>query len=477
MRVYSLAHKGRIAVQIIVAVMIVAAVGGGVPVFVSKMQLVPAIAACSLVWLMIWAAVTLIFGRIYCSTLCPSGALMDAVARLTRRRGKRYVYSRPHNRLRVMILVSVVGCALAGISAAVALTDPYSAFTRIVSAALRPLAIGVSGLVVAALTLFAIAYTAHRRGRLICNTVCPAGTLLGGLARVSLYHPDINTDLCTNCGRCADVCKAECIDLQDHVVDSTRCVVCFDCMDVCRDEAITYRRGNHRLTMPMLQRAVGNAGVSAMDKPQTDMSVKTMGRRTFIAGAVAAATGSMIVRGDGGDGRGSRFVDGAVRLRALNAVIPPGASSREDYLKRCTACGACIAACPSGVITSSLNDMGVRHALTPMLKFDNGAYCHVDCVRCSRACPTKALVPLTPDEKQHVKIGLARVAASNCMLYVNGTPCSVCVRRCPHGAVKIVEAEPGRMLPRIDAERCVGCGSCAAACPSQPYGAIVIEGK
>lgn len=474
MSVYSLAHRGRIAVQIIVAVLIVAAVVIGVPVFVSKMQLVPAIAACSVLWMMIWVAVTLIFGRIYCSTVCPAGALMDAVSRITRRRSKYYVYSKPHHRLRVVVVVAVVLSAFLGLSAVVAITDPYSAFTRMVSAIVRPVSVGVAGLVVAVLTFIGIALVAYRRGRLICNTVCPVGTVLGGLSRFSVYHPDINTDLCTNCGRCADVCKAECIDLKDHVVDSTRCVVCFDCMDVCRDEAITYRRGNHRLAMPMLQRAVGNAGVSAINKPEADVSVKTVDRRTFIAGAVAAA-GSLIVKGDDG-GRGSRFVDGAVPLRALNAVIPPGASSREDYLRRCTACGACVAACPSGVITSSFNDMGVRHALVPMLKFDD-AYCLVDCVRCSRACPTKALVPLTPDEKQHVKIGLARVAPSNCMLYVNGTPCSVCVRRCPHGAVKIAEADAGRLLPRVDGDLCVGCGSCAASCPSQPYGAIVIEGK
>lgn len=468
---YRQLRYGRIAIQTVATAVITAAVAFGVPCVLSRMQLVPAILAGSLLWLAVWAVVTMVFGRVYCSTICPAGALMDVVSALARRHRGRYVYSLPSNRVRVAVTVCVAVCLLAGVTIALVLTDPYSAYTRIVSAVVRPMAIGFGGLAAAIITLLAIAVFAARRGRLLCNTVCPAGTLLGFVSRYSLYHPDINTDLCTNCGRCADSCKSECIDLADHIVDLSRCVLCFDCMVACRDGAITYRRGRHRLMMPMMQRVVGNAGVSAVESPCGGARTDSMNRRAFIAGAVAAV-GTLAA--GAADHNAGRRVAGAVELRPLNPVVPPGATSRKDYLSRCTACGACVAACPTGVLTMSLKDFGVRHALVPVLHFDK-AYCRPDCTECTHLCPTKALTPLTQNEKMTSAIGRARVVATNCMLYVNGEPCSVCVRRCPHGAVSITETADGRRLPYVDASLCTGCGICTA-CPSEPYGAIVIEG-
>ncbi len=64
----------------------------------------------------------------------------------------------------------------------------------------------------------------------ICNTLCPVGTILGCVSRNSAMRIDIDTDRCIQCRRCEHVCKAECIDMQSHVVDMSRCVVCFDCL-------------------------------------------------------------------------------------------------------------------------------------------------------------------------------------------------------------------------------------------------------
>ena len=59
-----------------------------------RLQIVPAALSLSLATLVFWLAVTLIFGRLYCSTLCPLGAMIDLSARM--RGSKRaYRYSRP----------------------------------------------------------------------------------------------------------------------------------------------------------------------------------------------------------------------------------------------------------------------------------------------------------------------------------------------------------------------------------------------
>ncbi|MDE6039506.1 MAG: 4Fe-4S binding protein, partial [Paramuribaculum sp.] len=62
-----------------------------------RIQLGGAIAAMSLTVFAVWILLTLVFGRIYCSTVCPAGTLMDVSARMARRGspGREYCYRRP----------------------------------------------------------------------------------------------------------------------------------------------------------------------------------------------------------------------------------------------------------------------------------------------------------------------------------------------------------------------------------------------
>ncbi len=215
----------------------------------------PEIATLSLTLsvLAIWLVVTLFFGRIYCSTLCPLGALMDLSSR-ARARGRIYRYSRPLNRLRLCVAVGIALVLVSGWTLPRQWLLPFGLYASLVERLTNP-QVSVAAFGSAALA-GVIAAVAFKRGRLICNTVCPVGTVLGMLSRRSLLHFDINTDRCTQCRRCADVCKAQCIDLESHTVDMSRCVVCFDCLPECGDDAITYTLGRHTLSDPMLMRKI-----------------------------------------------------------------------------------------------------------------------------------------------------------------------------------------------------------------------------
>lgn len=241
--------------------------------WMQQTQLIPAILTGAAAWLMVWVVVSLSFGRVYCSTVCPLGTVQDIAAHLGRRfskgAGSHYRYSRPIDSLRYPIPLIVAACLCVGLTKVVEATDPYSIYCKIAMAICRPLAISLGGAAAAIVVLLVICGVAWRKGRLICNTVCPAGGLLGLLGRRPVYAVDINTDKCIHCGKCEDVCKSSCIDLRDCVVDNSRCVMCINCTAVCPNDAITVRRGRHQLSLPMMQRTSTSMSAS---QPHTSCS-------------------------------------------------------------------------------------------------------------------------------------------------------------------------------------------------------------
>ncbi len=251
--------------------------------WIAHVQIFEAALSCAFGWVVLWLLVTFVFGRVYCSTVCPMGALMDVLSRLAGRgkAGREYHYQPPSGKTRIVILVLTVIAVLAGAELLYLLVAPGTAYHRIaqnvgvpVVDAVGNVVAGVgeatgwwelptvkilvassSGLVIAVLTLAVVIWFANKSGRSLCNTVCPVGTLLGVVSRHSMFHFDIDTDLCTQCRACEHVCKASCIDLVDHVVDDSRCVGCFNCVNMCPNNAMRYTTDRKQLSIPMMQRA------------------------------------------------------------------------------------------------------------------------------------------------------------------------------------------------------------------------------
>lgn len=247
-----------------------------------NMQILTSLISGSLFCTIFWFIVTLLCGRIYCSILCPLGTTMDCVAaaeRVLSHRSKQFRFAPPANAVRWVFLAIAVLYIFIGGTLLPTLLDPYTAYSRMVNEFIvRPLGrcgddvvFSLVSLAIASVVFISIILVSWKNGRVACNTICPVGTILGVAARKSLYHPDINTDKCINCGECERVCKAECIKLTEHSVDLSRCVVCFDCMAVCPNDAITFRQGRHRLGMPMMQATSGNS--QSIINPQKDETV------------------------------------------------------------------------------------------------------------------------------------------------------------------------------------------------------------
>ena len=170
---------------------------------------------------------------------------------------------------------------------------------------------------------------------------------------------------------------------------------------------------------------------------------------------------------------------GIVRLttrKVSQPLRPPGAIDELTFSGLCTRCGNCLRSCPHGIIRRETGRHGVAGILTPVLTFDED-YCREDCVRCTRVCPSGALVGVDPDDKPDVHIGLARVDMNICLLGED-RECSACMRWCPYNAIRYVFSEAEyTLVPVIDATRCNGCGACEVACPTSPDKAIRIFAK
>lgn len=476
-KTYRFLRDARKAISLSVAAVIFVAVAFGYDLWLCRWQMVPAAMAGVVGWLVIWSIVTAVAGRIYCSSVCPFGTMLDVFGHLGHLK-KGYFYSTPRKLTRRSIFVIALIALLLGIPVMFDLLDPASAFSRIAAWSfaplVRPVAFSLGAGICALVTISVAGAIAASRGRLICNTVCPVGTFLAEISRFSIYHIDINTDKCIGCGRCTERCKAECIDPSAHTVDPARCVLCFNCTAACQNSAITYRRGRHRLVMPLLQTTS-----EPMRCDEHSITHHDPTRREFIASLASLPALLATAQPLNPD------------LQPLNPVHPPGLLSASALHLNCTACGACSATCPTGIIRPTNR---LREPLRPVLDFDNGP-CVYDCTRCTQVCPTGALTRLTVGEKHIFVIGKARVVPQFCIEYTSGQGCGECARRCPRRAISIdvIEepiASPGhpanqpehtpsgaiRRLPQVDNELCIGCGACHYYCPTRPS-AFIIEGE
>ena len=251
--------------------------------FISEIQFIPATVTFSMTIIVSWLLVTLLFGRIYCSTVCPLSAVQDGVSRLwitaRGRKWKGYTFRRPQNLLRYVSLCIVFFALVCGFTAILLIFDPFTIYERTLagvntshsslSAPVKAGAAGTVGFIIAFTVLAAISFFAAKGGRTFCNTLCPAGTTLSFVSRYSIFHIDINPDKCIQCRRCERVCKAHCIDVPSHTVDPSRCVVCFNCVTGCPNDAIRYTSDRHRLSYPLMQ-SIDGAIASATAAPDTD---------------------------------------------------------------------------------------------------------------------------------------------------------------------------------------------------------------
>jgi ferredoxin len=448
---------------------------------------------------------TILFGRVYCSMLCPLGVLQDFISWIsgkTRKKSK-YKYHKAWEIGRYSLLVLVLLPLLFGSITMLTLLDPYSLFGRISTILFKPVVVVVNNifaaefakvdiynwlyrydmvpvhpaiLVITTIFLAGIGWASFLRGRLYCNTVCPVGTFLGMISRFSFFKIAINEKQCTRCGRCARVCKAECIEIKNHKIDQSRCVACYNCLTVCSDHAMTYQlKSGKTFEKPV--------GLAPNPEKKSNRLVPDPSKRNFLVTSVigvAALYGFKVADTIPADKKPKLIVpvpkgQSTIPEKKSSAVSPPGSKSVERFNKICTGCSLCVSACPTKVLQPSFLEYGLIGMMQPHMAYRKGL-CEFDCTLCSDVCPTGAIVPITMEAKHLLQIGQVQFEKKNCIVETEKTDCGACSEHCPTKAVHMVPY--GKLfIPEIDQKICVGCGACEYACPTTPFKAIYINGN
>ena len=447
-----------------------------------SIQFVPALLALNIDVLVILLVLSFVFGRVYCSFICPMGVYQDVVAWLSKKftRKKKYTFSKAKTILRWSVLGATVISFIFGFNFLVGLLDPYGAYGRIVTHIFRPAymagnnlleyifshfdnytfykvgiyGLGVLSTLVALATLVGIGLLAWRNGRTYCNTLCPVGTLLGFISRYSIFRVRFDDEKCNSCGLCTMRCKASCINSKEKKVDYSRCVSCFNCVEACNRDAMHYT-----FRKPAPQKADISASGTVDES-----------KRRFLSATVvtAVAATSMMAQK-------TKTITGRTEIKRKLPIVPPGGMNVENLQDKCVSCHLCVSKCPSHVIKPAFTEYGLGGMMQPRLYFDHG-FCNYDCTVCSDVCPSKALRPLTTEQKHQTQLGQVQFVRHNCIVYTDETNCGACSEHCPTQAVHMVPYKGALTIPETDVSICVGCGGCEYVCPAKPHKAIYVEG-
>ncbi len=468
----------------------------------------------------VFCALTLLFGRVYCSFFCPLGIFMDFVRRIAKfptrnkllkktclgqfcvRNFTTLRYSRGKTALRVTFTTLAALCIIFGYTALLGLIEPYSLFGKImgcigslfaafgITSLSETLAsfdvysvppidgsayISVWAFAFALFVLLALCAASAMRGRVHCNTLCPVGGLLGLFSKFSVFKISFDKSACIGCGICAKQCKSQCMDFKSRRVDFDRCVMCFDCGKVCPKKAIDIGPNGFLKKLFAPKRA---PATSAEEK--SDLSVS---RRRFVP--LAASLGALLCTaaksgGAGQEKHGRKEGETHAENYAADKTLtsPPGSKSIENFLTKCTACQLCVSACKTRILKPSLTEWGLSGFMQPYMDYMAG-FCLHECAECAKVCPTGAIKLISEKEKLTEKIGTAVFRKKLCVVHKDGTDCAACAEHCPVSAIEMIPFRPEKSLyiPHVHDDVCIGCGACENICPVLPERAIVVRAE
>jgi MauM/NapG family ferredoxin protein len=417
---------------------------------------------------------TVVFGRFFCSMVCPLGATIAAADRLVRIMPfQRCIRIRSLRVMKYFLLGFMAGASLLGVTFAFLLAPiPFAErlygliAQPLVSRALngglhliRPLAekIGAEGLAYADFSLRAFSYQwltlaffafllmgSLLAPRFWCRYLCPAGAILA-VASLRPFRRRRVGEGCTSCGLCSRKCPMDAIGEDPTATRHSECIQCRGCAEVC---------------------PAGAVGFSTVNRNEQEERPVSLNRRFIVVSGLSGAAAGLLAL------TGMKGFAAAGRDGKHGSVRPPAAVPEQEFLARCTGCGACMKVCPTNTLQPAGPASGLAGFMSPELRPRRGP-CEPTCTACGQVCPTGALRPLAAEEKRYAKMGTASIDRTRCIAWKDGSACLVCFEVCPYGAVDLGRAGGSQTaVPSVDRKKCNGCGFCENYCPIPGEAAI-----
>ncbi|MBR1617132.1 4Fe-4S binding protein [bacterium] len=414
----------RLIIAIAIFALFIVAVFGFYPIHFLNLELSALIvknlhsaSVFALILLSVVTILTLIFGRCYCSSICPLGTFQELILLATSKiysiLKKQYKSSKIYE-YKYFLLMIVIGLLIGGSIWGLKYFDPYTIITS-----------AISGRIYSIIVVILITALVIWKKRFFCSNICPIGVIVGFISKFSIFKTYIN-EKCVKCANCYRNCPTGAINLKEQKVDNEVCIKCMKCVSVCDKNAMCY-------------------GIKPKPEikfnPTKRNAIKTLSLSAVFVGAIIA---------------GVKFTKNSID-KISTLILPAGAKSSKEFKSKCLNCNLCVLNCPNKILRKA-----DKLYPAPHIDYSKGErHCSFYCNKCSQVCPSGAIQKISLENKQKTKIATAKVS-SNCM------SCSSCVRKCPVGAMTFVD-----YMPVVDENKCIGCGMCKSVCP---VGAISIVG-
>jgi polyferredoxin len=471
--------------------------------FLAKIQFFPALMAAlelSVGMLLILLIITFIFGRLYCSIICPLGIFQDFISYISKKihKKKRFSFSKAKNILRYSILGIVVIAIICSFTVLVGILDPYAAYGRIVTHLIKPIYLygnnilaryyestgdyylseipiaisSIFALIVSIITFLVVAILAYRNGRTYCNTICPVGTMLGFVSKYSIFKIRINAEKCNSCELCSMNCKSACIDAKNKQIDYSRCVDCFNCIKSCKRDAMSFNRKlelkNEKNTdeIPSHTTSKISSQFPILDSRRKFLNTSiSFSSAVVITSIVPKSVMAVANNSEKNNSVGNNtIIDSAHRI----PITPPGSQSIVHFVSRCTSCHLCINRCPQNVLKPAKLEYGISGIMQPTMDFGEKGFCNYECDICSKVCENNAIIPFNSiEEKKKTQIGIAIFTKKLCQVMTMNISCGKCAEVCPTGAITLINHNKNQhKIPSVAQNKCIGCGACEYNCPT-----------
>ncbi|MCK4778479.1 MAG: 4Fe-4S binding protein [Actinomycetia bacterium] len=178
--------------------------------------------------------VTLIFGRVFCSWICPLGSLLEQVEKNSPFKIRKLPFNfLPF--LKYLSLILFLALAFIYRNAIFCMFCPAGFIFRGFTGLFLTSSVIVFFLVI----IFSLIYG----WKAWCKVICPLGGFLGLLSKAQVYGIRVSGKKCKKCLDCEAVCPTE-VKITEYTdkkeLKNTECLMCLKCIEACKEHMLKF---------------------------------------------------------------------------------------------------------------------------------------------------------------------------------------------------------------------------------------------